>query len=165
MPSASTSSEFRVVKDRVGAMLTLSNGQTRHGWFFVAGGSARHAGGELVGDILNSPDGFFPFEVEETRGPRTLLVNRAHVVTAALPNNEAERDPGYSVATRRVVSALLSSGQRVVGAVRVSGPDAHHRLSDWTREAESFRYIETSEATLIVNVAHIIEVSEVDEHE
>ena len=37
------------------------------------------------------------------------------------------------------------------------------RLSDWARQPETFRYVETDEATLLVNVAHIIEVSEIPE--
>ena len=81
----------------------------------------------------------------------------------ALAEDEASRDPGYDVATRRFVSVLLSNGQRVVGAVRVYRPEGRDRLSDWARQPETFRYIETSDTTLIVNVAHIVEVSEVSE--
>jgi hypothetical protein len=34
-------------------------------------------------------------------------------------------------------------------------------LSDWTRQPEAFRYIETDPATFIVNAAHIVAVTEV----
>ena len=50
MTDDSSPSEFRVVKERARAVLTLSNGQTPRGFFFVASGSPRHTGGELVGD-------------------------------------------------------------------------------------------------------------------
>ena len=66
-------------------------------------------------------------------------------------------------ARRRVVSILLSNGQRVDGAVRVYRPEGRDRLSDWTRQPETFRYVETGDATFIVNAAHIVEVSEVPE--
>jgi hypothetical protein len=154
-------SAFRVEKQRANAVLTLSNGQSTHGCFFTAGGSARHAGPEQVGDLLNSETGFFPFEIHDADGRRTVLFNRSHVVMVAVADNEASRDPGYSVATRRVVSMLLSSGQRVVGAVRVYRPEGHERLSDWARQPEAFQYVETAEATFIVNMAHIIDVHEV----
>ena len=36
-------------------------------------------------------------------------------------------------------------------------------MSDWTRQPETFRYIETGDATVVVNVAHIVEVSEIAE--
>jgi len=79
----------------------------------------------------------------------------------ALSEQEARRDPGYDVATERFVSVLLSNGRRVTGSVRVYLPEGRDRLSDWARQADIFRYIETGETTLLVNIAHVIEVSEV----
>jgi hypothetical protein len=156
-------SEFRIEKQRVDALLTLSSGQSARGCFFTAGGSARHEGPERVGDLLNSEPGFFPFEVHEVDGSRTVLFNRSHVVVVALADNEATRDPGYSVATRRAVSVLLSNGQRVVGAVRVYRPEGRDRLSDWGRHPEAFQYVESADQTFIVNTAHIVDVHEVPE--
>ena len=79
----------------------------------------------------------------------------------ALAENEASRVPGHEVATERLVSVLLSSGDRLAGAVRVYRPEGHDRLSDWARDADLFRYVETGATTLLVNIAHVIEVSEV----
>ena len=56
-------SEFRVEKSRAEATLTLSNGASVRGCFFVAGSSRTHAGPERVKDVLNGETGFFPFEV------------------------------------------------------------------------------------------------------
>ena len=117
-----TPSVFHVEKQRAAAVVTLASGPTLRGCFFVAGGSPHHPGPERVGDLLNSEPGFFPFETEEAGGIRTVLCNRSQVVMVALADNEAVRDPGYAVARRRVVSMLLSNGQRVAGAVqRVAG--------------------------------------------
>jgi hypothetical protein len=155
-------SEFRVEKQRTDAVVTLSSGLTTQGCFFIAGGSARHAGPERVAELLNSEAGFFPFEIHFVGRAYTVLYNRNQVVMVALTDNEARRDPGYDVATRRFVSILLSSGQRIAGAVRVYRPEGRDRLSDWARQPETFRYVETADdTTLIINVAHIIEVSEV----
>ena len=79
----------------------------------------------------------------------------------ALTENEARRDPGYDVATERFVSVLLSNGSRVAGSIRVYRPEGRDRLSDWARHSDTFRYVETGETTLLVNIAHVIEVSEV----
>ena len=49
----------------------------------------------------------------------------------------------------------------MAGVVRVYRPEGRDRLSDWARNADIFRYIETGETTLLVNIAHVIEVSEV----
>lgn len=157
-----TASEFRVEKQRANAIVTLSTGQVMRGCFFTAGGSAGRAGPERVGDLLNADAGFLPFEIHGGVHARTVLFNRRHIVIVALDDNEAARDPGYEVATRRVVSVLLSNGERVTGAVRVYQPEGRDRLSDWARQREIFRYVETAQATLIINTAHIIDVSEVD---
>jgi hypothetical protein len=154
-------SEFRVEKRRVTAVLTLSNGLATAGNFFVAGGSARHAGPERVSDVLNSDAGFFPFEILVPEGTNTVLLHRDHVVMVALTENEASGDPGYDVATQRTASLLLSSGKRVVGTVRVYRPGGRDRLSDWAHHGERFRYIETNDATLLINVSHVLEVREV----
>src|SRR5688572_33236053 len=57
-----TPSEFRVEKSRADATLTLSNGTSVHGCFFISGTSRTHAGPEGVKDVLNSEAGFFPFD-------------------------------------------------------------------------------------------------------
>jgi hypothetical protein len=156
-------SEFRVEKLRVNSVLTLSGGRSVGGCFFTAPGSARHDGPELVGELLNSEAGFFPFEIHDTGRARTVLFHRSQVVIVELADNEASRDPGYSVATERVVSVLLSCGRRLIGRVRVYCPDGRNRVSDWARLPGTFRYLETGAATFIVNTAHIVEMSEVSE--
>ena len=161
MSAEAATSGFRIEKQRTEALVMLSSGQSVQGCFFIAGGSARHDGPERVWDLLNAETGFFPFEVhDKSPGSKTVLYNRAHVVTVALSDDEASRDSGYAVATRRVVSMLLSTGERVAGTVRVYRPEGRDRLSDWTRQPETFRYVETDTNTLIVNTAHIVELSE-----
>jgi hypothetical protein len=161
MRTEPAASEFRVVKERIDALITLSNGDSAPGHFFVARASAHTAGAERVGELLNAETGFFPFETLDGHGTRTVLYNRRQVIMVALSEQEARRDPGYDVATERFVSVLLSNGRRVAGSVRVYRPEGRDRLSDWARHADRFRYIETGETTLLVNIAHVIEVSEV----
>jgi hypothetical protein len=45
--------------------------------------------------------------------------------------------------------------------VRVYRPEGRNRLSDWTRQPESFRYLETADSTIIINAAQIVDVTEV----
>jgi hypothetical protein len=157
-------SEYRVEKRKADAVLTLADGRTVRGRFFIAGSSATGRGPERVKDLLAGESGFFPFEVAEEGVARTLLYNRAHVVMVTLTgDDEPRRSPDYEIAPRRAVSLLLSNGARVPGSVRVDRPRGRDRLSDFARSGESFRYIEIPGATLIVNVAHIIELSEMTE--
>lgn len=157
-------SEFRVAKGKADALLTLADGSTVRGCFFVAAASATGKVPECVKDLLASEAGFFPFAVGDAGAERTLLYNRAHVVMVELSgHDEPRRDPGYEVATRRSVSLLLSNGTRVHGSVRIDRPAGRDRLSDFVRSNEAFRYVEIPGATLIVNVAHVIELSETTE--
>jgi len=156
-------SVYRFEKRRIDATVTLSSGQSTRGCFFGAGDSLRHGGPERLIDLLNEETGFVPFEIRQEDGTRTVLYNRSHIVLVALTENDASLDPGYSVATRRFVSILFSTGQRVVGAVRVYRPEGRDRLSDWARQPETFRYLETTDMALLINTAHIVDVSEVPE--
>jgi hypothetical protein len=158
-------SEFRIEKRRAEAILTLATGTAVRGCFFLSGSSASHAGPERVADLLNAETGFFPFELKTTGEPFTVLYNRAHVVLVSLVEEtiEAQLDPGYSVATERATRILLSNGDAVDGRVRVYRPSGRDRLSDYAREGEMFRYVETAGGTVIVNADHIVELRETTE--
>jgi hypothetical protein len=145
-------SAFRFEKRRVEAVVTLSGGDSARGSFFVAG--------ERVSDLLNQESGFFPFEIQTGSGVHTVLYNRAHVISVAVADAEVARDPGYAVAKRRDIWMVLSDGRRLRGVVRVYRPEGRDRLSDWTREPETFRYVDTDEGTLLVNVTHVVAVTE-----
>src|SRR5581483_4820787 len=101
-----STSEFRFEKQRVNATITASSGEPTRGCFFTAGASRHHAGPERVGELLNGGGGFFPFEIQNGEGARTVLYNRAHVILVGLRENEEELVPGYAVAARRFVSIL-----------------------------------------------------------
>jgi hypothetical protein len=152
-------SQFKVEKERVAASLALATGQTVTGCFFLLGSLNNAAGRERVGDLLNTEDGFFPFQRDDGT---TAQYNRAHVVFVRLPAgvDEEALDPGYDVAQRRGVVITLSSGARIDGTVAVYGPAGYERLSDYTRSARQFRYVVTPFGAVIVNSDHIVEVIE-----
>ena len=153
-------SEYRIEKARTDAVLVLANGETARGQFFV-GVYGRSSAPERVADLLNGEAGFFPFEIHEPDGPRTVLYNRLQVMTVALAEEEARLDAGYDVATPRAISVHLLNNQRLTGWVRIHRPEGRDRLSDWTRQPELFRYVETDTATYLINMAHVVEVIEV----
>jgi hypothetical protein len=154
-------SEFRVEKSRVEATLTVSNGASVRGCFFISANSRTHAGPEGVIDVLNGDAGFFPFEVHEAGRTSAILFNRHHIIFVELDDRkEAHRDPGYDVAVERAVTMLLSNGARLRGTVRVFRPQGRDRVSDFTRTEEIFRYLETANATYLVNFRHVLELVE-----
>jgi|SRR4051794_40308248 hypothetical protein len=152
MEPEQTPSAFRFEKRRIEAVVSLVGGESARGFFFVAG--------ERVGELLNQETGFFPFEIHTADGSQTVLYNRSHVISVEIFDAEAARDPGYAVAKRRDVWIMLSDGRRIRGVVRVYRPEGRDRLSDWTRQPETFRYVDAGESTLVVNAAHIVAVTE-----
>ena len=147
-------------KRRIDATVTLSTGVSVKGCFFVAVVGVTGSVPERVAEILNAEGGFFPFERHDQVKPRTVLYNRDQIITITLGDAEARRDPGYDVATARRVSMTLSDGREIAGSVRVYRPQGRDRLSDWARHPDRFRYIELGDTTVIINVAHVIEISE-----
>jgi hypothetical protein len=112
-------SEFRVEKSRTEATLTLSSGASVRGCFFVSGSSRTHSGPERVKDVLNAETGFFPFEVIGIAGSSTVLYNREHLVMVKLADkDEARSEPGYDVATVRIITVVLSNGTRLHASSR-----------------------------------------------
>jgi len=155
-------SEYRVEKRRAEAELTLSTGAQVRGAFFLAESSAAHAGPELVGDLVNSESGFFPFALAMDDNLATVIFNRAHVVMISLPPSaiEAQLDAAYGLAVRRRVTILLSTGVEVSGTVAIYRPPGHDRLSDYAHTLEAFRYLETADHTVIINSSHIVQLME-----
>ena len=160
LSSSHAPSQFRVEKRRVDASVTLSTGEAVSGCFFVAAVGLTGSVPERVAEILNAEGGFFPFERQDQFKPRTVLYNRDQIITITLGDAEARRDPGYDVATARRVSMQLSDGRQLTGSVRVYRPQGRDRLSDWARHPDRFRYLEIGDTTVIINVAHVIEISE-----
>ena len=162
MSTSTAPSEYRVEKRRADATVTLSSGTAERGCFFLASSSTRHDGPERVADLLNSETGFFPFEIHGDDGVRTVLYHRSHVVFVTHRRRTRRRSIPATASPRGGSSRSCSrTAQRIIGAVRVYRPEGRDRLSDWARQPETFRYIETGDATIVVNFAHIVEVSEV----
>ncbi len=153
-------SEYRFEKRRIAAAVMLSGGRTLRGHLFL-GASSKHEGPERVIDLLNSEAGFFPLEVDGEDGPEIVLLNRVQVMTVTVPDNEAALEPGYNIARRRAAAIVLAGNHRLTGLVRVYRPEGRDRLSDWARQPDTFRYLEADGMTVIVNTAHIVEMSEI----
>jgi hypothetical protein len=154
-------SDLRVEKSRVDATITLSNGTSVRGCFFISGTSRTHSGPEGVKDVLNSESGFFPFAAGHPNHATTILYNRDHVVMVELQDkDEPRRNPGYDVAIVRNVTMLMSNGTRLHGAVHVFRRQGNDRLSDFARAADAFQYLEAEHATYIINVRHLLELAE-----
>ena len=155
--------EFRIEKRHAKAALTLSNGRSVRGRFFLSASAANHAGPERIDDVLNTTARFFPFELEgvSEASPRVVLYSPAHIVFVQVqdPEFDLRADPSYEVAPRESALFLLSHGEHVSGSMHILSPKPAARLSDFTKLTEPFHYVETNDRTLLLNFAHVIEIS------
>ena len=154
-------SQYRFDKIQVPAELSLTQGTPVSGSFFVAGSAFDHDGPERVGDLLNGRTGLFlPFM--RTDGT-TALYNRAHIVVVRLGAGvrELEDDPGFAVVKKRRVSIVLSTGEALAGTMPIYRPPGRDRLSDYSQFEEAFRYLVMADRTLLVNTAHVVELTEI----
>ena len=154
-------SQYRFDKIQVPAELTLTQGNPVSGSFFVAGSALDHDGTERVGDVLNGRTGLFlPFMRADGT---TTLYNRAHIVMVRLGPGvrELEDDPGFAVVKKRRVNMVLSSGEAIAGVMPIYRPPGRDRLSDYSPFEEAFRYLVMADRTVLVNAAHIVELTEI----
>jgi hypothetical protein len=156
-------SAYHLDKRRVGARITLTNGNVVRGDLYLAHTTPSGAGPELVGDMLNAERGFFPLGIADSSGgpTRTALYNRAHVLVVRLVEEELELsfDASYAIAPRRSVALSLENGERLFGVLHVVMPDGRTRVSDYARTEDRFRYLETSDGTCVVNFDHVVEIA------
>lgn len=159
-------SELRIEKRRVTVTVTLTAGQQFTGSLFLSAQAASHAGPERLLDLLNAESGYIPFELVSDVGQRqTLLLNRAHLslVCAQSAQDDLEDSPGYRATAPKTVRLLLANGEQLTGVFRVERPAGRDRLSDGVSQGQGFRYLETENGVLAVNLAHVVHITPVSE--
>lgn len=162
MLSFATTSPFRMDKRRIEARLTLTTGSTVEGSFFLGDTTVAGDGPERVDTLLNHATGFLPFERAQDGQRQVVLQSVDHIALVTLFHGEAQEVPGYEVARVRAVALQLSNGARVSGHIRVYQPDGRNRVSDWSQEPSAFRYLETEQGTMLVNINHVVEIIELE---
>ena len=151
---------FRIRKREARVTLTLVNGRTARGAFFLSETAADHAGPERIDELLNAATRFVPFHVDADTGRASvILLNRTQILMVSLPPSEADlvHDSSYEIARREPARLVLSNGERLVGEVHIAGLSDHARLSDVVN-LHMFLHVERPNQTVLVNVDHVVEL-------
>lgn len=154
------SSEFRIEKVPIPAVVSMANGTKFTGHFFVRAGVGPGHVDEDVRDVLNSEERFFPFHVGPAEQTEVHLINRRHVAIVWLrkPDVEAEIAGSVGITPRKFATLLLSNGESVGGSLRVVMPSGRTRVSDYVNAEETFCYVEGPEGLAIVNLEQVVDV-------
>jgi len=151
------SSGFSMPRVAVPATLLLTAGGRREGEIYVMERVPQHAGSETPLDMLNRPEGFFPFR-PKSDGAAILLVTKARTVTLAIPRATASEDPARMSAARTGrLEVTLADGSHLSGWVTIELPEHHSRLLDYLNATgEPFFAVSTADEIHLVNRAHVL---------
>jgi hypothetical protein len=114
------------------ANLVLSSGRRIRGNVFVWLYDSHHFGPQRVGELLNENLAFLPIKTDKG----VVLVNRTHIVSAALPADR-EHDELVKLGKRYEVRVTTTNGA-VRGAVFVNLPAVTNRVADYFNQPIRF---------------------------
>ena len=147
---------FAIPRVSVPASLVLSDGDRRLGEIYVMERVPHHTGSETPLEMLNRPEGFFPFR--PTGNGTILLVTKARTITLSVPRNSADEDPARLSAAKRVgITITLANDTDITGWATLELPEFHSRLLDYLNASlDPFFAVTTADEIHFVNRAHVL---------
>jgi hypothetical protein len=145
---------FSIPRSAIPATLRLTAGKPREGEIYVMERVPQHAGAETPLDMLNRPEGFFPFRPREN-GSAVLLVAKSRTVTLTVPP-PASDSARLSAAKKASLVVTFADGTELSGWATIELPEHHSRILDYLNSGEAFFAIATADKMHIVNRAHVL---------
>lgn len=133
----------------------MTAGEPRDGEVYVMERVPQHVGPETPLDMLNRPEGFFPFRPRGD-GAGVLLVAKSRTVTLTVP--PAPEDAARSTAAKHASFVVtLADGSELSGSATLELPEQHSRLLDYLNATPTpFFVIATLDQVHLVNRAHVL---------
>ncbi len=147
---------FALPRTSIVARLQLTHGASRTGEIFVFDRVTEHTGPETPLEMLNRPEGFFPFRADGKEA--VLLVTKALTVSLTVPHGASINDPDRLSAAKMIpLDVMLANGTTLDGVALFEAPDHHARLLDYLNASrEPFFAISTGDAMHYVNRSHVL---------
>src|SRR2546422_11527935 len=115
---------FALPRTSIVARLQLTHGGSRTGEIFVFDRVTEHSGPETPLEMLNRPEGFFPFRADGKDA--VLLVTKALTVSLTVPHAASISDPDRLSAARTIrLDVMLANGSTLAGAGAGEAPQHH----------------------------------------
>jgi hypothetical protein len=140
----------------VSARLALTQGEPRAGQIFLFERVPQHSGPETPLEMLNRPEGFFPFKSDGDGD--ILLVTKAQTIALSVNHAVAMGDPDRLSAAKMLhLKVLLVGGVTLAGVAAFEAPAHHARVLDYLNAfSEPFFAVTTDTATHYVNRSHVL---------
>ena len=146
---------FSIPRVAIPANLLLSGGERHRGEIYVMERVPQHTGPETPLEMLNRPEGFFPFRPSENG--TILLVTKAHTITLSVAADNAAPDPVRLSAAKLVaVEVTLVDGSTLRGFATAELPEQHSRLLDYLNDSSPFFTVSADDQFHFVNRAHVL---------
>jgi hypothetical protein len=138
------------------AHLALTKGEPRAGEIFVFERVPHHTGPETPLEMLNRPEGFFPFKVHGTSA--VLLVTKAHTIQVTVAHAAPISDPERLSAAKMIhLEVVLADGATLTGIAAFEAPAHHSRVLDYLNATqEPFFAVSTATDVHYVNRSHVL---------
>ena len=136
------------------AKLRMTAGEPRDGEVYVMERVPQHVGPETPLDMLNRPEGFFPFRPQGDGS--VLLVAKSRTVTLTV--SPTPEDTARSSAAKHASFVVtLADGSELSGSATLELPAHHSRLLDYLNASHAlFFAIAAPDQVHIVNRAHVL---------
>ena len=147
---------FTLPRVSIPASLLLTEGEPRLGEIYVMQRVPQHSGPETPLEMLNRPDGFFPFRA--AGAPQVLLVTKARTISLSVPRNVTDEDPARLSAAKLVsLTVTLPGDADITGWATLELPEYHSRLLDYLNASpDPFFAVTTEDEVHFVNRAHVL---------
>lgn len=144
--------DFSLPRESIHARLLLTQGKEREGSVFVMARAPAREGPETPLEMLNRPEGFFPFLPDKQK--EVLLVSRAQTIALTVPAGGENRAPG---AIDIGLEVTLVDGTVWTGVAEVALPQSLSRPIDYLNAGGGpFFAVTTNKATHLVNRAYVL---------
>ncbi len=146
---------FAIPRVSIPASLLLTEGDGRAGAIYVMERVPHHTGPETPLEMLNRPDGFFPF-LPAGEGTIMLVAKAQTIMLSVAPDDTAQDPARVSAAKLVAVQLTLVNGSRLQGFATAELPEYHSRLLDYLNDPNPFFAVAANDEFHFVNRAHVL---------
>jgi hypothetical protein len=147
---------FVIPRASLAATVRLIYAEAQAGEIFVMQRASHHDGQETPLDMLNRPEGFFPFRAGTDK--HVMLVSKASTVTVNVARAAAGMDPDRLAAAHEIsVEVTLTNSEVVTGQVYSEQPAHASRFLDYLNATHDFFFtVVTKDTVTYLNRAHVL---------
>lgn len=145
---------LKVPKKKVPLTVNFVGEKSIRGNIFLSSQSPFRVGEELVIDLLNEKDPFFPFAIENP--PSIRIISKRNIISA---NTFERSESDEAVGKKENITVVLSDGQRLSGELLIEQPEYKSRVLDFFNAKEKGFFKLSNETEIhYVNIEHVDQV-------